>query len=331
MARPRTIWWRTGLNCYYTTIDGKKVRLCKDLDESRRKLARILGGPPEGGGGVTFAEVADRFLEHSRATNASATVESHERLLAGFRSHVGPRRFCRLTEADLDEWVRKHEWADNTRTLARSVVLACVNYGVRRLNAGPHPLPHARAGTWEKRGRVLTATQRAAVKEEIQGPLADFVRVLELTGARPFSEVAKVTAADVDVASGKWVLREHKNRKKKRVPRATYLVPEAMDVVRRLIALHPDGPIFRNRYGKPWKRQAVTARFRVVAGKLELPGLGAYTFRHCYITDALARGVPAAVVAELCGTSIQTIERHYRHLDQKQDVLREAALKAVGG
>ena len=84
-----------------------------------------------------------------------------------------------------------------------------------------------------------------------------------------------------------------------------------IDLTQNLMKKHPDGPLFRNRHGKPWTRQALTARFRVLSRRLELKGLSAYTYRHTAISDALIRGVPIAVVAELFGTSIQTISCSY--------------------
>jgi hypothetical protein len=44
----------------------------------------------------------------------------------------------------------------------------------------------------------------------------------------------------------------------------------------------------------------------------------------------LESGVPVAMVAELCGTSIQTIQKRYNHLNVKHDALREAMNKALG-
>ena len=68
---------------------------------------------------------------------------------------------------------------------------------------------------------------------------------------------------------------------------------------------------------------------RTLGETLGIEDLTAYAVRHGFITDALARGVPVAVVAELCGMSIQTIERHYNHINVKHDLLREAMQKAV--
>jgi integrase len=84
------------------------------------------------------------------------------------------------------------------------------------------------------------------------------------------------------------------------------------------------------RSGKPWTRQALTYRFRSLGKRLKIEGLKAYHLRHAYISDALARGAPVAIVAQLCGTSIQTIAKHYDKLNQMHNVLRDAARKAIG-
>lgn len=332
MGRPRGIWWRKGSACYYTTIDGVKVRLEKTLEESRLKLARILAGQqPVADRSTTFKEVAAHFLTHSRETNEPETAEVHRLFLESFQKQVGLRPIARLVEADLDAWLRKNAtWGENTQVRARAVILACLNYGVRKLGMPPHPLSHVTAGSCSRRDRFLCPQELEKVRGAVSGVFGEFVRALELTGARPFSEVAKVTAADVDLLKGTWTLAKWKNRRKKKIKRVIFLVPEMVEMSRRLIEQHPSGALFRNRLGAPWTRQALTARFRALGERLGIDGLMAYTFRHCWITDALARGVPAAVVAELCGTSIQTIERHYRHLDARQDVLREAMKKATG-
>ena len=47
-------------------------------------------------------------------------------------------------------------------------------------------------------------------------------------------------------------------------------------------------------------------------------------------TDALERGVPIATVAELLGhTTTNTITKHYSHLSEKSEHLREAAVRAT--
>lgn len=52
-----------------------------------------------------------------------------------------------------------------------------------------------------------------------------------------------------------------------------------------------------------------------------------YSLRHYAITRLLTLGVPIWVVAEIAGTSVTYIQKHYGHVDQK--VSRDAALKAL--
>jgi len=51
----------------------------------------------------------------------------------------------------------------------------------------------------------------------------------------------------------------------------------------------------------------------------------AYAVRHQYITDALARGVPIAIIAEMCGTSPEMIDRVYSHISEKKSLFLQAA------
>lgn len=59
------------------------------------------------------------------------------------------------------------------------------------------------------------------------------------------------------------------------------------------------------------------------------PRYNLYAFRHSFITEALVRGVDAVTVSVLAGHRDTTmISRHYAHLTDKADHLREAARKA---
>ena len=49
------------------------------------------------------------------------------------------------------------------------------------------------------------------------------------TGCRP-GEVARVTAADVNLELGVWILKRHKTAKKTGKPRIVYLMPSMIDL-----------------------------------------------------------------------------------------------------
>lgn len=82
---------------------------------------------------------------------------------------------------------------------------------------------------------------------------------------------------------------------------------------------------------RPFSRNGIRCRFRRLRAKLpHLEGVVSYCYRHSFITDALANGVPAATVAELVGhKDLKMIQDHYSHLAEKTQLLRDAAERAT--
>ena len=79
--------------------------------------------------------------------------------------------------------------------------------------------------------------------------------------------------------------------------------------------------------------EAVGERRRQIAtlARRQVPRYSLYTFRHSWCTHALERGVDAVTVATLMGHRDTTmISRHYAHLIQRRDHLRESVRKAAG-
>src|SRR5205807_167807 len=70
-----------------------------------------------------------------------------------------------------------------------------------------------------------------------------------------------VEARFVDLANARWVfpVRESKGKK---VQRVVYLTDRVLAITRRLMAQHPNGPLFRNSDGKPWGVSSVKCRFQ---------------------------------------------------------------------
>jgi hypothetical protein len=56
-----------------------------------------------------------------------------------------------------------------------------------------------------------------------------------------------------------------------------------------------------------------------------------YGFRHSYITGWLKTGRSIKIVADLCGTSVKMIEKHYSHLCADLPTLRGLALAFTPG
>jgi integrase len=178
----------------------------------------------------------------------------------------------------------------------------------------------------------------------------EFVFAMLETGCRP-SEVAKVTAHHVSQDWSMWIFDEHKTDRTGQA-RIVYLTPAVQELTRKLVALYPSGPLFRSTRKidgarKPWTRNGVRCRFKRLRQKFkrdrskvpperqheipDLTGLTAYVLRHTYATQALANGLSGPVVASLLGhRSTKMIDEHYGHLDQRGELLKEAAKQATG-
>ena len=80
--------------------------------------------------------------------------------------------------------------------------------------------------------------------------------------------------------------------------------------------------------------EAVRERRRQIAAtaRRHVPRYSLYTLRHSWCTHALERGIDAVTVATLMGHKDTTmISRHYAHLTQRRNHLRESVKKAIRG
>jgi len=76
-----------------------------------------------------------------------------------------------------------------------------------------------------------------------------------------------------------------------------------------------DAPIFRQDDGQAWNKDAWKKPLKPAARSAGLSeSVTAYTIRHSVITDLVAGGLDLLTVAQLSGTSVAMIERHYGHL-----------------
>jgi integrase len=157
-------------------------------------------------------------------------------------------------------------------------------------------------------------------------PYITLLRLLEHTGARP-GELYNAEAKHWNPELGAFVYPRcdepekeegftHKTARKKK-ERTVYVGdPDLRAEVERLCAKFPKGPILRNSFGKPWTDKAVLERWRRLRKALKLPAsITPYSYRHTSITNMLLAGHPAALVAEVHGTSVDMIARFYGHLD----------------
>lgn len=77
----------------------------------------------------------------------------------------------------------------------------------------------------------------------------------------------------------------------------------------------PSAPLLARGDGERWNKDGWKHPFKLAAKEAALPAQACmYVLRHSTITDLVAAGLPLLTVAQMSGTSVQMIEKHYGHL-----------------
>ena len=331
MAKESDIWFREQTGWYYTTLKGKQIRLSREKEEAKKALHSLLAQEPEPGPSEvkafpTFRKIADLFISNSIRVNKPTTIRMHKMFLQSFVNRIKGKRVNDLKVHHVSEWLASTPWGQSSSCSARGAILAALNWGVDQGYITSHPLTKLKRGSHKRRERVFSADELKAIRENVKPDFADFVRALELTGARPFSELAHVTADMVDWKEGTITFVEHKNERKGKT-RTIYMAPELVTLLMRLAEKYPTGILFRNIKGKIWTSHDATRRLHYITGKLGIPKGTIYAIRHYVITKGLELGMNANTIAELVGNSPVTISRHYDHLSKQKKTMLEAAKK----
>jgi integrase len=302
----------------------------------------------DGNPNLPFADVADAYLEFVQQTYSPDRYRHCKERLQEFKDFVGDgMRAKDLRPKHVEGWLRAKTLTSGSERLYKSIILACLNWAARPRTKKGGELIHEnplrgqlRLPLGESRGKdaVWTRNTFEQVLRVASPAFADLVRILAWTGARP-STVIRIEARHYNKRQSRWDcedLYRGRSATKKYVRHVRLLSDDARGLVERLNAKYPEGPIFRNSFGKPWDPDApqiyltnVRNRFK---GTRELPwpdGLCVYGLRHTFATNFLQQ-FPNEIeyLRVLLGHKDYTmIFEHYGHLIDEQ----QAAFKRLDG
>jgi integrase len=227
-----------------------------------------------------------------------ALAKRYEPILANFCDHMfrGVRVGKLLVNAELDTEHLK-SWAKTFRSdqTQRTYINCCksvLEYAVnkKRINVIKNPLAGVTAPKIKSRAVVITEEEHLGLLklwDDPADPIRDLLIAMWATGARP-GELAKIHAHHYE--DGLWRLKpdEHKTGDQTGADRIIAVVGGLTDVVERLCKAYPEGPLFRNSYGRPWTAQAAYVRFETArAKKVIREEVVPYSYRHAWATHAL--------------------------------------------
>lgn len=340
-------WFRKGDGWWYVQLGGEQIKLARGEENEEQawveyhKVMADHGRSPRVDPLVkpTVTRVCNLFLDWSKRHHTPDTYGWYRHFLESFQDHAGklrvgePERGEEVLEGrHVTEWIERNpSWRGGKRSAVVAVKRA-MNWAYKEGYVKVEPLLNLAKPPVRARDRVLDKGERKRIFESVPegDPFREFLFALEQTGCRP-GEVAKVAGEHVNLKDGTWVFAEHKTASRTAQKRVVILTPAMIDLTRALLERHPEGPIFRNKKGRPWNNNAVRCRFLRLRERL---GLGddvvAYTLRHSFATDALEAGVGIAQVAEILGhKDVKMVMKHYSKLRDRRDHLREQILKAT--
>ena len=368
MARVGKPWWWKARNRWAANIDGSRVTAPRSIKKTDRIGAELWYKSQTDAGrplatGFTVGELVALYI-HWMNESGELTINHAHRAL--FRTlcrtqlgdqvlglHVATEIQVEHLEAAIRVWSRDGRAPGYQRRLAAQWK-AVWAWAYRRV-VGRTPIrllyENSLAGSRNPAGPIVE--ERFAERKEAAAWLwwlrsqgrTEFAllhRCLIWTGARP-SEWTRATWGDIqwDAKPMPVLRREHwKAGKKTGKARRVFIPPFLSRALRRRQAeAESTAPIFSTfRGGAAWtpgnlsnatarlRRQANAAGYNFADTGAER--LTCYRWRHTAASTLLMRGVDVATVAELLGTSVMMIQRHYGHL--LADHLAEAARRLAG-
>lgn len=311
-----------------------------------RRAAETFAAIIEGGGLreekiETVADACRDYLRHKPSAIAAGVFKRHV-----YSDPIAKVKIDKLRRHHLREWRKRLEEAPallsrnklgEKRTKMRSAstvnrdmvpiraaLRAVIPLGLPGTDAAWHEALKPFRNADKRRGLYLDRDERSRLLDATDGQAVPFVRALCLLPLRP-GAVAALTAGDWDKRTETLTISKDKTG-----PRKIGLPP----VVAQFLAVQtkdklPGAPMFGRADGRAWNKDGWYDPIREAAVAAGLPsGTSAYTLRHSVITDLIRGGLPVLTTAQLSGTSVVMIEKHYGHL-VRDDASKALAMLAI--
>ena len=344
MARLPKPWWRESKKCWYVKLKGVQTRLDPDEKKATKKFYELLGKQPAAASSTMLTvRLLDRYLVWSKANHAPRTHKGIKANVESFAAFIGAVRVHKLLPSHLTEWIDKRcprhpaddskAVSDNTRRNYLADVIGAFNWAA---SAEQRIIPYSPFGGYRKpkktpRALCLTADQWSKVFAEIDSgdPFWDYLMILRNTGCRP-QEARIMEARHVDLKARLICFKDGEIPGGKRGHSIPISDDATLGIVKRRVLKYPEGPILRNRRGRPWNKNSLNCRFQRLSEKLKFR-VHAYVARHSMATELLEAGASAGAVAAILGHSspMMVLNVYGKHIEEREAHLRDCMAKAL--
>lgn len=293
---------------------------------------------------ITVAEACRRYVAKQREQGKESTAKDLEGRFNRWvysSPKLSSTLVTKLTPGILNDWRVKVTKTpamlqDKTKTATKPRSPSSINREMAALKAALNQAVkdgHATNNTsWtnklapikdatQRRDCYLDVSQRRALIAHSPPDLAAFLKALSLIPLRP-GAMAVLTAGSFDQRLGVLTVGKDKSGQDRKIslPPATADFLSAQTKNKQAI-----DPLMARSDGKFWNKDSWKYPFKKAAKAAMLPlAATAYALRHSTITDLIVRHrLDIMTVAQLSGTSLAMIEKHYGHL------LRDHAANAL--
>lgn len=282
-------------------------------------------------GDATVADACSRYVKHLRTHKTERAANDAE---ARFKSYVlnKPRlastELTKLTPTQLEAWrnslkelptrsgarrgeLRSESTLNRDMTCFRAALNLAFMDGLVTSDFAWRSKLRPVKNADRRRELYLDRTQRLRFIQKAPPDLAAFLRGLCQLPLRP-GALAKLTAGDYDHRLNVLRIGQDKAGKDRRIKMPEITAALFAEACKGKL---PSAPLFSRADGKAWNKDAWKGPVKDTVTAAKLPAeTTAYTLRHSVISDLVHDGLDLLTVAQISGTSVVMIERHYGHL-----------------
>ena len=323
------------------------------FDAAMAEAAKLVDHIGKGGITVpkTIKDVCDNYEAHLKQTKTEKAGKDAARRFKAYvlnDLHFANLEVAKLTPAHIDSW-RKKLVASPVKQGVRGIKRRPEVYAVDKLakprtastlNRDMTPFRAALNLAYEegwvttdfawrgklkplqdadkKRELYLDKVQRTKFISSASPDLAQFLMGMAMLPVRP-GAIAQLKVGDFDKRL--LALRIKVDKTGTRTIKLPTATAELFAVTAK--GKLADAPLFARADGSAWNKDSWKYPVKAAALAANMPaGTTAYTLRHSVITDLVHGGLDLLTVAQISGTSVRMIEKHYGHL--RGDVAVEA-------
>jgi len=317
--------------------DGNRIRGVENKKAAQLALAGVRLGqgwqpeaPPTSADEYLVAQVCSEYLQYCERGVANGTVSKGHRdgtdwMLNDLCKFCGALPVAQLKKGHIRTWMESHDgWkSPATHRSAVSIILAAFNY-TQENHEIPNPLKGLKKPPSQPRLQSFSKEDEKLMYGAADKASRDFLFAAIHTGLRPFCELAKITADDVEEnpRGMMWRVYSSKTKKTRKIP----VMPKVAKLTRALMKESPAGsgqPLFRSKAGRAWSKVNGVLRFLDIKKKLgwdrdlTRTKYSTYTCRHTFAHRMLSgywnggAGCSIETLAELMGDTPKVAFDHY--------------------